>query len=450
MDELEHFAYLNLDDENDMAEKVVGHGQVGSRTREVIIPNDEESYEKVCLERWPNSVEEKRILDKRHRTVHTWERFYKAMDDSTERFARRRVYEQRREFGVKSLTPATSSKRQKSARDQNALPSRYSIIAVAASAEYAIVLVRDGDDVDKAPGGRLWSMSTSNYPTSNWRRSDIVVEEFQAGYTIGDVLYIVSNMSIDVYKLPGVELVYRLNVWETQRVLLKGCTNVIRASPHLVVVVTSQRGFMVWQIIDKALQPLHYENPNIVDGGPQFQYTTAAIYLDTIAMGRTDGLVEIWKLTQNEDGNKLQLVSTDDWFQAVNATDTGRLITPTQGKPINCLEMSGAKLAISTETDLIQVNRSEYNRSFCPLVDVATPASLCIFGDLLVVMTRDGGFSVAEFGSGLTYCNTARSIEDALEDCVVGQQWVFVGGDLAGGLWPNGNLNVLSHNSMKH
>jgi len=464
MEELEHFAHLNLDDEDDKAEKVVGHGQVGSRTREVVIPRDEESYEKVCLERWPNSVEEKRVLDKRHKTVHTWQRFYEAMEDSAKRFASRRVFEQRREFGVASSTPATSSKRQKSARDQNSLPIQYSIIAVAASSEYAAVLVRDGNDENQAPGGRLWTLSTSNYPSGNWRRSDITVEGFQAGYTIGDVLYIVSDMSIDIYKMPSVERVYHVNVWtrtawssidpdhsymQSKPVLLKGCTNVIRASPHLVVVVTSARGFMVWQIVGRKLVPLHYENPNIAEEGAQFQYTTAAIYMDSIVVGRTDGIVEIWKLDQSKEENTLHRVSADDWFQPVTASDTGRLITPTPGQPINCLDMSGAKLAISTEKDLIQINRSEFNQTFCPLVDIATPASLSIFGDMLAVMTRDGGFSVAEFGSGLTYCNTARSVEDAQEDCVVGQQWVFVSGDMAGGLWPNGNLNLLSHFSMK-
>jgi hypothetical protein len=449
MEEIENFSKLTLDDDLPSGSVfVVGHGQVGSRVREVVIPRDETSYEKVCLQRWPNSVEEKRLLDKRFNILHTWQRFYEVMEDKMQRFAKKLVYEQRRTFGAKSQLPSTSSKRQKSDKDRVHLPAQYSIMSVAANAEFAAVLVRSGEGEKKSPGGRLWTVSTSNFPESNWRRSDVKVSDFQVGYILGDVLYIVSGTFLYIYKLPRAEHVYRLDVWETHKVMIAQNTNVIRASSHLVALVTRSRGFIVWRIVNRTLQLLHYQNTNTV-AECNYQYTTASIFMDTVVFGRTDGYVETWKVSQRPDGQFfLEHLADVDWFTPVHSTVTGKLIEPKRGKPIYCIELSGPKLAVSTETDLVMVNEdfAADNRTLCKLTDIATPASITLFGDMIALMTRDGGFQVAEFASGRTYCNTVASIEDAPEDCVVGQQWTFIAGDFAAGLWPNGNINALNQN----
>ena len=445
MEELDIFAQLSLDEAaDDDQQTVVGRGEVGAHTREVTITNDEISYEKASLHRWPAAVAEKEILGRRFNKTFTWKEFFIKMDTVIQaRFAGRQVVEYSRRFGTKSKLHAPGTKRRQQMNELGDLGFEYSITAVACNSEYAVVLVHNGPaNTASSSSGRIWVLSTITYETSNWLPTDSGVTHFQAGCLVGDVLYVVCKSTVFVYKLPRGTLVYQYNVWERDRVLLEDNVNVIRATPFLFAVVTRSRGFLVYRVHEKAFHRLHYGNPN-TESGAAYQYTTISLDHDMMALGRTDGLVEMWKLDSAPQPS-LRRLGCRDLFEPVSSSKSGKLITPTRGQPIHCLELSGPKLAVSTEKDLVMINESPSNRTLCKLVDVGTPASIRLFGDLIVIMTRDGGLSVDEFSSGLVLCHTTASAKDATEDCVIGQQWVFASGDVVGGLWPNGVINCLS------
>lgn len=446
MEELEHFADLNLDEDKDWSkENIVTHSEAGNRNRQVIIDDTDTNYEEVSMARWPNCVEEKRILDMRLRRLHDWKSFYTAMEDRTQRFVDRRVFEQCREFGASSGLPSTSSKRQKATATES-IPYNASITSVAAGEEFSVMLVAPKQE--HPMDGHLWTFSSNNFEKSNWRQSSEWVVDFQVAHIFRDVLWVVAGNEIRVYKLPRCELVYRIDVWETYKILLKQNVNTIRATQHTVSVVTRSRGFLVFAVIARTLELLKWCNTN-KDTDKNYQYTTTAIFMDMLAFGRTDGIVEMWQIRTPDDADAtLEKVMEHDWLEPVK-TNSGALVEPTQGVPITCIAMSGPKIAISTEEDMVMIDLSPSNRTQCKLTKVATVVDMKIFGDMILVLSIDGGLSVGEFASGRTYCNTTRSIEDARLGCATGP-WVFCTGDIAGALFPNGNINVLNHSSARH
>jgi len=445
MEELEHFAELNLDDDKDWSkENIVTHSEAGNRNRQVIIDDTDTNYEEVSMARWPNCIEEKRIFDVRFHRLHDWKTFYNAMEQRTQRFVDRRVFEQRRAFGASSGLPSTSSKRQKAA-DTESIPYDASVTSVAANQEFAAMLV--APDQERPMDGHLWTFSTNNFEKSNWRKNTEWVVDFQVAHIHRDVLWVVAGNEIRVYKLPSCELVYRIDVWKTCKIVLAQNVNTIRATQHTISVVTRSRGFIVFAVVNRTLQLLKWCNTNTATA-EKYQYTTTAIFMDMLAFGRTDGIVEMWQIRIPADADAtLEKVKENNWLEPVKTT-SGALVEPTQGVPINCIAMSGPKIAISTEKDMVMIDLSPNNRTQCKLTQIATVVDMQIFGDMIVVLSIDGGLSVGEFASGRTYCNTTQSIEDARAGSAVGP-WVFCTGDIAGALFPNGNINVLNHTSAK-
>lgn len=435
MEELEKFSALTIHRTKPGAPKVLGSGEAANLNKLISVPN--EQLESILRMRWPAIEHERAVVQKEldRKDPIPWKEYHDLIEESqtlwTSTKPREYVYPIN-----KSAAKATEGggKRQQT---PNSVAS-FSTTPVAISERYAFALRKMSEGGDN----QLWFTPLAKKDEVEWENTELVVSAFKTGWAYMEFLFFVDDFMLIVWSpLTGMTSARRgladiLKKFITSETPPK--INAVRVSKTFVVISVHTHGTLV--MVNNPKLPVYGFIPGNVSISVCGDY-------DRVTVGLWTGVVEYWIPDDNAPpgDKKLAFRKLGEEMFFTDDVTTSRRNIKMKPEPIWNLHSQGPRVALTTQSYFVMVDKNPATSRLCKLQDTGTLSFFTIFGDLVAVVEPDGIFMMAEFASGQVFYRCDEGMRHTKgAKLSIGHQSISFIYDRAHVLLANGDLLMFS------
>ena len=360
------------------------------------------AWEDLCNARWPYAPEfEKLILETRFAKAVPWDKMPALLDDYMEKWGKDQYSCYICPFGLSRIAHKNKGRER-----------RFDDVAVrslAISQYFAAALV--APDPTKLNTGSVWTFPVIHFENAlkgEWTNSEVKLKNCQVTFILETSLYAIDDGNLVCIDLTVNKVLYSININEKFKITLTDLETLHVSMTGFILVVSQKCGFAVFYQNSETLSiDLVEYKANPLDPGedPLYDdlvYTTGAMDLDKLVLGRSDGQVERWTLQRGveNDKTKFSLIKRETWdFFVDQASDHNlRPLKMVSKDPVTGIYARGRRLMVFSKNNRVSLEILEGTPITMLDENKANPiACVSVFGDFIGVLYVNSTLEVGRY-----------------------------------------------------